>query len=216
MVFDVEIVLRERNYAVTERIEHGREPAAWAETDVETVLKQILLAIDRAKNRSAGSRHVTLRGFSWIVEPVDEQVVIAIEIPMGAAVAGPFAIERSRLDDDDPAGHRRRRASRTDHPLTAQTTCVFRVVSGLMVVTTFVLTRESCKFHLAFLCSRLQSRWPGCACLHGFTWKYPDRETASGLPFSAATPGAELPARHETAISHSGPGRRRARARRDR
>jgi len=98
MVFDVEIVLRERNYAVTERIEHGREPAAWAEADVETVLKQILLAIDRVKNRNAGNRHVALRGFSWIVEPVEEQVVIAIEIPMGAAVAGPFAIERTRLD----------------------------------------------------------------------------------------------------------------------
>ncbi|HEY7058032.1 MAG TPA: hypothetical protein VH458_15960 [Vicinamibacterales bacterium] len=99
MVFDVEIVLRERNYAVTERIEHGREPAAWGEMDVETVLKQILLAIDRAKNQSGGTRHVALRGFSWIVEPVDEQVVIAIEIPMGAAVAGPFAIDRSRLDE---------------------------------------------------------------------------------------------------------------------
>ena len=99
MVFDVEIVLRERTYAVTERIEHGREPAAWAEADVETVLKQILLAIDRAKNRNAGNRHVALRGFSWIVEPVEEQVVIAIEIPMGAAVAGPFAIDRSRLDE---------------------------------------------------------------------------------------------------------------------
>ena len=98
MVFDVEIVLRERNYAVTERIEHGREPAAWADADVETVLKQILLAIDRVKNRNTGNRHVALRGFSWIVEPVEEQVVIAIEIPMGAAVAGPFAIERSRLD----------------------------------------------------------------------------------------------------------------------
>lgn len=98
MVFDVEIVLRERNYAVTEQIEHGREPQAWAEADVETVLKQILLAIDRAKNPSGGSRHVALRGFSWIVEPLEEQVVIAIEIPMGAAVAGPFAIERARLD----------------------------------------------------------------------------------------------------------------------
>lgn len=98
MVFDVEIVLRERNYAVTEQIEHGRDPHAWAEADVETVLKQILLAIDRVKNPSGGARHVALRGFSWIVEPVDEQVVIAIEIPMGAAVAGPFAIERARLD----------------------------------------------------------------------------------------------------------------------
>ena len=99
MQFDVEIVLRERNYAVTERLEHGREPHAWGEADVETVLKQILLAIDRVKNKAGGNRHVALRGFSWIVEPVDGQVVIAIEIPMGAAVAGPFSIDRARLDE---------------------------------------------------------------------------------------------------------------------
>lgn len=98
MTFDVEIVLRERNYAVTERIEHGVEPHGWRESDVETVLKQILLAIDRAKNPSARSSFVALRGFSWIVEPVDGKVVIAIEIPMGAAVAGPFAIDLGRLD----------------------------------------------------------------------------------------------------------------------
>jgi hypothetical protein len=98
MHFDVEIVLRERNYAVTERIEHAIEPEAWRESDVEAVLKQILLAIDRAKNPDNGGRHVALRGFSWIVEPTGEQVVIAIEIPMGAAVAGPFAIPLDRLD----------------------------------------------------------------------------------------------------------------------
>lgn len=98
MEFDVEIVLRERDYAVTERIEHGTEPAAWREADVETVLKQMLLAIDRVKNPSQGGRAVALRGFSWIVEPLGDQVVIAIEIPMGAAVAGPFAIEQQRLD----------------------------------------------------------------------------------------------------------------------
>ena len=98
MQFDVEIVLRESNHAVTERIEHGRDPHAWGEADVETVLKQILLAIDRVKNKSGGNRHVALRGFSWIVEPVDDQVVIAIEIPTGAAVAGPFALDRDRLD----------------------------------------------------------------------------------------------------------------------
>ncbi len=93
MEFDVEIVLRETNQAVTERIEHGTEPRAWRELDVETVLKQILLAIDRVKNPAAGGRHVALRGFSWIVEPMGNEVVIAIEIPMGAAVAGPFAID---------------------------------------------------------------------------------------------------------------------------
>jgi len=99
MEFDVEIVLREENVATTERLEHGTEPANWRELDVETVLKQILLAIDRVKNPGGTpSRFVALRGFSWIVEPVGEQVVIAIEIPMGAAVAGPFAIEAQRLD----------------------------------------------------------------------------------------------------------------------
>jgi hypothetical protein len=98
MEFDVEIVLRERNYAVTERIEHGTDPAAWAERDVESILKQILRAIDRAKHPEHETRHVALRGFSWIVEPMGEDVVIALEIPMGAAVAGPFAIDRQRLD----------------------------------------------------------------------------------------------------------------------
>ena len=98
MEFDVEIVLRETNRAVTERIAHGSDPRVWHEGDVETVLKQILLAIDRVKNPTDGARHVALRGFSWIVEPMGEQVVIAIEIPMGAAVAGPFAIEQQRLD----------------------------------------------------------------------------------------------------------------------
>lgn len=99
MEFDVEIVLRERNTAVTARIEHGTEPGVWREADVETVLKQILLAIDRAKNPAPGGRHVALRGFSWIVEPLGDDVVIAIEIPMGAAVAGPFAIAQQRLDE---------------------------------------------------------------------------------------------------------------------
>ncbi|HVD92201.1 MAG TPA: hypothetical protein VNC21_07965 [Vicinamibacterales bacterium] len=99
MEFDVEIVLRETNVAVTERIEHGTEPRVWRELDVETILKQILLAIDRVKNPSSPGRHVALRGFSWIVEPMGEDVVIAIEIPTGAAVAGPFAIEPRRLDE---------------------------------------------------------------------------------------------------------------------
>ena len=97
--FDVEIVLRERDYAVTEHIIHtGNEPGGWTEADVEDVLKAILLAIDRVNNPDATSRYVALRGFSWIVEPAPGGVVIAIEIPSGAAVAGPFRIEQPRLD----------------------------------------------------------------------------------------------------------------------
>lgn len=98
MTFDVEIVLRDRNYAVTEKLTQPGEPAQWTERDVEAVLKDILLAIDRAKNPKATDRHVSLRGFSWIVEPADGGVVIAIEIPTGAAVAGPFAIPQEHLD----------------------------------------------------------------------------------------------------------------------
>lgn len=98
MTFDIEIVLRERNYAVTETVQHDTRAAEWTESDVETVLKEILLAIDRAKNPDIEDRYVALRGFSWIVEPFESGVVIALEIPSGAAVAGPFDIDQARLD----------------------------------------------------------------------------------------------------------------------
>jgi len=41
----------------------------------------------------------TLRGLSWIVNTYDEGgVVIAIEITLGAAIAGPFAIDKATLE----------------------------------------------------------------------------------------------------------------------
>lgn len=103
MTFDVEIVLRERDYAVTERVvvptTPDSTPSEWTDRDVELILKEMLLAIDRVKNPGAEQRYVALRGFSWIVEPTaDGGVVIAIEIPSGAAVAGPFQAEQAVLD----------------------------------------------------------------------------------------------------------------------
>jgi len=98
MTFDIEIVLRERTFAVTETVEHQTRTDDWTELDVEVVLKEILLAIDRARNPHRDDRYVALRGFSWIVEPFEGGVVIALEIPSGAAVAGPFDIEQARLD----------------------------------------------------------------------------------------------------------------------
>lgn len=103
MVFDVEIVLRDRDYAVTERIALPAVPAggvrAWTDAEVTQILEHMLLAIDRVKNPEATERYVALRGFSWIVEPFAEGgVVIAIEIPSGAAVAGPFEVEQAMLD----------------------------------------------------------------------------------------------------------------------
>jgi hypothetical protein len=99
MFYSVEIVLRERDYAVTEEVRHaGNRPADWTELDVEGILKSMLHAIDRVKHPGEEPRPVHLRGFSWIVEPTEGGVVIAMEIPSGAAVAGPFDIPQPRLD----------------------------------------------------------------------------------------------------------------------
>jgi hypothetical protein len=100
MTFEIEIVLRESDDAVTETLSHPAAPREWTVDDVREILKKMLAAIDRAKNPDAPVRDVTLRGFSWIVEPVEDaegKVVIALEIPMGAAVAGPFDIDEPRL-----------------------------------------------------------------------------------------------------------------------
>ncbi len=101
MTFNVEVVLRGREAAVIEEAQLvTADPAAWTDADVRQVLVEILRAIERAHNPKADrDRVVALRGFSWIVEPNDEAgVVIAIEIPMGAAVAGPFNVSQAKLD----------------------------------------------------------------------------------------------------------------------
>ena len=42
---------------------------------------------------------IALRSLSWIVNPYEEGgVVIAIEITLGAAIAGPFDIDRASLE----------------------------------------------------------------------------------------------------------------------
>jgi hypothetical protein len=100
MTFPVEIVLKGRDFAVTENLEVAGSPGAtWDDALVRAMLVQILRAIARAEDPAvAASRDVVLQGFSWIVEPVGNQVVIAIEIPMGAAVAGPFEVAQAELD----------------------------------------------------------------------------------------------------------------------
>lgn len=99
MTFDIEIVLRDRDFAIARQIQHdGNDVSAWTELDVQEVLRSMLLAIEHAKNPGSGQQYVALRGFSWIVEPTNRGVVIAIEIPMGAVVAGPFDMPQARLD----------------------------------------------------------------------------------------------------------------------
>jgi hypothetical protein len=97
----VDIWLRGTDFAKTQIISGiGVDPAAWTDHDVSKLLKAMLLAIHRAKNPDSTDTPVFLRGFSWIVNPYEENgVVVAIEIQTGAAVAGPFRIDKKQLED---------------------------------------------------------------------------------------------------------------------
>jgi hypothetical protein len=100
MDIQLDIWLRGDNHATTEVIAPvDRDPRTWTEDDVAAVLAGMLRALDRAKNpNTEPDRPVALRGFSWIVNPFETGgVVIALEMTLGAVVAGPFDISESVL-----------------------------------------------------------------------------------------------------------------------
>jgi hypothetical protein len=100
MDISVDIWLRGDNHASTAVIASvPREPRAWTDTDVALVLEGMLRALERAKHPQAASdRPVSLRGFSWIVSPFETGgVVIALELTLGAVVAGPFDVAEGDL-----------------------------------------------------------------------------------------------------------------------
>jgi hypothetical protein len=100
MTVNVDVWLRGSDFATTESIEGvAGVPGAWTDDDVRVVLEGMLRAMDRRKNPSEPDRPIALRGLSWIVNPFEDGgVVIAIEITLGAAVAGPFDIEQKALE----------------------------------------------------------------------------------------------------------------------
>jgi hypothetical protein len=95
----VDVWLRGEDFATTRPIPGiTREPASWTDEDVRTVLQGMLRAMHELKHPGE-DREIALRGLSWIVNPFEDGgVVIAIEITMGAAVAGPFEIDKSALE----------------------------------------------------------------------------------------------------------------------
>jgi hypothetical protein len=99
MEIPVDIWLRGTNHASSAVIEPVlREPRAWTDGDVEAVLVGMLRALERAKDPGVDAeRPVALRGFSWIVNPFEGGVLIAIELTLGAVVAGPFDIAEREL-----------------------------------------------------------------------------------------------------------------------
>jgi hypothetical protein len=96
----VDVWLRGTDFATTERIEGmTRPPSSWTDEDVRLVLEGMLRAMDRRKHPGEADRDIALRGLSWIVNPYEEGgVVVAIEITIGAAIAGPFEIEKTALE----------------------------------------------------------------------------------------------------------------------
>jgi len=72
---------------------------AWTVADVKVLLEQMLKALDRARDPNADSPAVSMRGFSWIVSPDQGGVLVHLELQLGTASAGPFAIDEGRLSD---------------------------------------------------------------------------------------------------------------------
>ena len=100
MEVSVDIWLRGENHATTQTIAPTtREPQSWTDADVGALLTGMLRAIDQAKHPDGVSdRPIALRGFSWIVNPFEEGgVVVALELSLGAVIAGPFDIPERDL-----------------------------------------------------------------------------------------------------------------------
>ncbi len=100
MIVPVDVWLRGSDFATTATVDNiPRLPREWTDDDVRLVLEGMLLTMHRLKHPGEADRAIALRGLSWIVNPYEEGgVVIAIEITLGAAVAGPFDIDKAALE----------------------------------------------------------------------------------------------------------------------
>src|SRR5207302_8186128 len=100
MTVSVDIWLRGTDFATTAAIDDVKTaPGAWSDEDVRALLEGMLRAMDRLKRPGEPDRVIELRGLSWIVNPYEDGgVVIALEIGLGAAVAGPFDIDKAHLE----------------------------------------------------------------------------------------------------------------------
>jgi hypothetical protein len=102
MDLSVDVWLRGDIHATTHAVPGvAREPRAWTDADVTHLLVGMLRAMKRASDPGADpDQPIILRGFSWIVNPYDAGgVVVAIEMSLGAAVAGPFDVPERELNE---------------------------------------------------------------------------------------------------------------------
>jgi hypothetical protein len=100
MKIPVDVWLRGTDVAQTTTFDGpARPPAEWTDEDVQSVLGGMLRVMHRQKYPESEDRAIALRSLSWIVNPYEEGgVVIALEIMLGAAIAGPFDVDRTSLE----------------------------------------------------------------------------------------------------------------------
>ena len=99
-MIDVDVWVRGRHDASTARVTGVESDAAsWSDRDVKALLEGMLLALQRINDPKGEPPSVTLRGFSWIVSPSAEGVFVHLEMQLGTASAGPFAIGEQRLTE---------------------------------------------------------------------------------------------------------------------
>ena len=99
MDISIDVWLRGDIHATTHAVPGvEREPRAWTDADVSHLLLAMLRTMRQASDPAAVDEPIALRGFSWIVNPFESGgVVVAIEMSLGAAVAGPFDVPESVL-----------------------------------------------------------------------------------------------------------------------
>lgn len=91
-MIEVDVWLRGNNHATTSPIPSVPSDAnTWTDVEVEQLLTEMLVALDREKNPDGERPDVSLRGFSWIVSPDQVKgVLLHLEMQLGTASAGPF------------------------------------------------------------------------------------------------------------------------------
>lgn len=96
---EVDVWVRGRDRATTQTIANVPvDTGQWSDADVHRLLSEMLRALEREQNPGGEPPPVTLRGFNWIVSPDDSGgVIVHLEMQMGTASAGPFAIDEQRL-----------------------------------------------------------------------------------------------------------------------
>ena len=99
-MIDVDVWVRGASSAVTQKMKGiSADASQWTVSDVKTLLEQMLKALDRARDPNSEPPAVAMRGFSWIVSPDQGGVLVHLELQLGTASAGPFAIDETRLSD---------------------------------------------------------------------------------------------------------------------